>query len=493
MVHGGGHHQNQSWGGGHHNNNNNRDWGRHGHQQNVMFFNNNYNSNPFNWGGGWGNPYVNNNYYNSWGWGNSWWGWNRSWRSNNYDNLSNDQSDRARGIDDEYESQKCDGETIFSCMNCLGIFVPMILFLIFLSITSPIKETFSLNQNEARTIPIVSSYLIEKLNVKLVGTQLETSNNDMTTELLDSDQQLLLYHTLPNCPAATGPTRTSTENSDFLFNTGDYEYFYYYLLEGSIIEATLSAKSGGGDLILFSGEDVFKYFESDDNYNTWESQIISKSYASTSHKAILRYKVEKAGVYYIIYQNALSRRFSGFGTLEITSTSYNLSEVSSKDLACSVTPNDTKRKHCKIHFPFSSKIGCIFVVASVPSAPKNNNVSSQNSTLTTGLNNDNIVFSISVKKSRRYSFICISCFVPIIIFSLFLQQSKSSTTNTTSHDFSEVNDFTFAESNPPPANNPAYNETIPVATVHASPAEDVESSSETIPIVTATAIPQKYS
>lgn len=347
MVHGGGHHHHSGGGGGsavsptrtppHHSN-----------------FNNQWNSNPW---GFWG-PQYNTNPTNV----------------VVVNNTDRDRGERRRRSSRTRPRSEHSGECTQCCRRCcLGCCTcwlvssaatqeepkcgPMthwvflsLCFFVLLVVTSGVNETWTFNAGETRRV------LTRRILTRRVEIQSQVANGIVT------------YYIQGKCPPLTGPVVPLDESLKFRLAPDDYQYDYYYLIEGSTLTVTFQQHKGATRVSLLKGESQLRQIESDEDYPSFASQALLTRYAAqgTLASTTFTYTASESDVYIIVYDNASSFPGKANTTIHVDLATYNLSNQTPYEqcqpLSCSVDTSFSK--NCiLLQAPSSGKIVTVHISA----------------------------------------------------------------------------------------------------------------------------------
>lgn len=355
MVHGGGHHGGGGGfsGGGfnhhqphhqHHQHSNRNGWSSNRSTPNVVVVNH-YQQNPNSWytGGPWWSTSTNPRYLSS---------------PNNYSH--SDGSSLNMVDDDTIDLEVCchkicchkicgtccaAGEVAGSMAArnrqgssaqyvCLSIVI-----LVALLAFSQLDKSWTLNAGETRhvKIPVLNS----RINI--------SSDDKIGVRVYDFVGQA--------CPSLTGPTVTLEDQNTLNLGFGDYQYDYFYLNKGSVINMDFNQAKGATNIYILRGERNLKRIEgyANDDDDDLSRNILKKQYVSEGSHATgsFQFKAKESNVYIIVYDNASMN--TGILSLHytITLTTYNLNGQSP---VC-----DESMDSCSINLPHRNR--CILVQA----------------------------------------------------------------------------------------------------------------------------------
>jgi hypothetical protein len=226
------------------------------------------------------------------------------------------------------------------------------------------------------------------------------------------------------CPSLTGPTVTLEDENTLHLGTGDYQYDYFFLNKGSVLNLDFHQTKGATNIFILRGESNLQRLEGytdDDDDDHLRRQALKKRYvAEGGHSSgSLQYTAKQNNVYMIVYDN-VSPATTGIISVHytITLTTYNLH---GQEPVC-----DESVDTCSIDLP--NRRRCILVQAISDSG---------------GHTSDEIV-SVEVTGTRCWSFLLFYSAMPFIFFLLrSLCQLRSSRSSYDPVGSSE-------EPNPPP-------------------------------------------
>jgi hypothetical protein len=381
MVRGGGNHSRSTGGGGsssggfrHHGNRNNG-WNN---RSNVVVINQNQQRgyNP-------GSPWYS---------GGPWWSsTNPQYR---------DDSRSRQGTSPPYERLGGDEETTAPNKLCQG-FCLSIVVLVALLAFSQLDRNWTLNAGETRHVKL-----------PVLNSRIEISTDDKIG--------VRVYDFPGKCPDLTGPTVTLEDESNLTLGTGDYQYDYFFLNKGSVINLDFHQTKGATNIYILGGESNLQRLEGNTDDDDFHRHSLKKRYvAEGGHSSgSFQYTAKKDNVYMIVYDN-VSPATTGTISVHytITLTTYNLH---GQEPVC-----DESVDTCSIHLP--NRWRCILVQAISESG---------------GHMSDEIV-SVEVTGTRCWFFLLFYSAIPFIFFLLrTICQQRSSRSSYHPVDSSE-------EPNPP--------------------------------------------
>jgi hypothetical protein len=251
------------------------------------------------------------------------------------------------------------------------------------------------------------------------------------------------------CPSLTGPTVTLEDQNTLNLGTGDYQYDYFFLNKGSVINLDYRQTKGATNIFILRGESNLQRLEGntdDDDDDHFQRQALKKRYvAEGSHSSgSFQYTAKQNNVYIIVYDNVSP---ATTGTLSvhytITLTTYNLH---GQEPVC-----DESVDTCSINLP--NRRRCILVQAISNSG---------------GRTSDEIV-SVEVTGTRCWSFLLVYSAMPFLYFLLrSLCQPRSIRSSYHAVGSSEA-------ANPPPTAPEIFEPNLPPTAPH-SESENVPSA-----------------
>jgi hypothetical protein len=314
-----------------------------------------------------------------------------------------------QGTSSPYESIRGDDsireedETSTPTKLCQAFFLSIVIFLALLAF-SQLDSNWTLNAGETRhvKIPILNSRV------------------DISTD----DRVGVRVYDFPGgeCPSLTGPTVTLEDENTLNLGTGDYQYDYFFLNAGSVINLDFHQTKGATNIYILRGESNLQRLEgnTDEDDDDFHRQALKKRYvAEGSHASgSFQYTAKRNNVYMIVYESASATTSTISVHYTITLTTY--------DLRRQVPVCDESVETCSINVP--DRWRCILVQAISESG---------------GHTSDEIV-SVEVTGTRNWSFLLFYSAIPFIFFLLrFLCQQRSSRSSYHPVDSSE-------DQNPPP-------------------------------------------
>jgi hypothetical protein len=225
------------------------------------------------------------------------------------------------------------------------------------------------------------------------------------------------------CPSLTGPMVTLEDENTLILGTGDYQYDYFFLNKGSVINLDFHQTKGATNIYILKGESNLQRLEGDtdeDDVNLHRQALKKRYVAEGGHSSgSFQYTAKQNNVYMLVYDN-VSPATTGTISVHytITLTTYNLH---GQEPVC-----DESVDTCSINLP--NRRRCILVQAISVSG---------------GHTSDEIV-SVEVTGTRCWSFLLFYSAMPFIFFLLrSICQLRSSRSSYHPVDSSE-------EPNPPP-------------------------------------------
>lgn len=309
---------------------------------------------------------------------------------------------------------------------CLSIVI-----LVALLFFSHLDTNWTLNVGETRhvTLPVLNSRV------------------DIST---DDKIGVRVYDFLGKCPSLTGPTVTLEDESILILGAGDFQYDYFFLNKGSVINLDFHQTKGATNIYIMRGESNLQRLEGnsdDDDDDYFHRQALKKRYvAEGGHSSgSLQYTAKQNSVYMIVYDN-VSPATTGTISVHytITLTTYDLH---GQEPVC-----DESVDTCSINVP--NRRRCILVQAISDSG---------------GHTPDEIV-SVAVTGTRSWSFLLFYSAMPFIFFLLrFMCQLRASRSSYHPVESSE-------EPNPPPTAPESVEAISPPPTAPQSESEPLPSA-----------------
>ena len=142
---------------------------------------------------------------------------------------------------------------------------------------------------------------------------------------VDTGGQFLVYHVDGGCPPLTGPELTLEHRRDLHLEADAYDWNRYYLNPGSVLNVTVTAKSGGVKVFLFRGKTAFESWRRDPSeYNSFFRR--AHTYEGLD-PAVILHEAVIAEAFYVVYSNAF--QWSADVSIDVvrTLTTFNLSGV----------------------------------------------------------------------------------------------------------------------------------------------------------------------
>jgi hypothetical protein len=385
MVHGGGHHTSSTGGGGgsssssggfhhhHHNQGNRNGWNN---RSNVVVVN--QQQRGYNPGSPWytGRPL--------------WSSTNPQYRDAEFH--SSERSERSSAIDgDARERLGGDEETRAPNKLCQALCLSIVILVALLAF-SQLDTTWTLNVGETRHV-----------RLPVLNNRIDISTDDkIGVRVYDFPGK--------ECPSLTGPTVTLEDENTLHLGTGDYQYDYFFLNKGSVLNLDYHQTKGATNIFILRGESNLQRLEGytdDDDDDHFRRQALKKRYvAEGGHSSgSFQYTAKQNNVYMIVYDN-VSPATTGTILVHYTTTltTYNLH---GQEPVC-----DESVDTCSIDLP--NRMRCILVQAISDS----------------GDHTSDEIVSVEVTGTRCWSFLLFYSAMPFIFFLLRslcqLRSSRSS-------------------------------------------------------------------
>ena len=128
------------------------------------------------------------------------------------------------------------------------------------------------------------------------------------------------------CPPLTGPTIQIANTETIQLAQGDYQYDYFFLNAGSILDVSLQQDYGASNLMVMRGLGAVQgddEGQSDDN-GSFSSKAILTRYAGATQIAQVQFVAPTSDTYVVVYENASNSKGRATVTYQVDLASYEL-------------------------------------------------------------------------------------------------------------------------------------------------------------------------
>ena len=234
---------------------------------------------------------------------------------------------------------------------CPSAFFSIALFIILASISTLNEDRLTMNIGESRRIhlPFFS---------QVTATTISNSGADHAAGVR-------FYAFSTPCPSLTGPVVTLADQLTLSMAKDDYQYDFFYLNSGSMLDVQVAQTKGSTNIYLLQGMHRLKQVEVDDESEDLGLHAILKRFVTSGWDPVrFHYRVRKGDVYTIVYDNASNSPAVFNVSYNATLSTYDVEGI---DPTCS----SDAMLSCTLHRWGNS---CVLVQAVGDSASATNNI-----------------------------------------------------------------------------------------------------------------------